>query len=94
MSFVWEVQCAHAPAARRILALKSNLRTLEEALGAILDVVGNDDYPLDEDLRELRLAYRNVVDGLPAITVPGGVSKPTNTAIGVPVGIEFLITEP
>jgi hypothetical protein len=41
-----------APAARRILALKSNLRTLEEALGAILDLVGNDDYALDEDMRD------------------------------------------
>jgi hypothetical protein len=40
------------PAARRILALKSNLRTLEEALGAILDLVGNDDYALDEDMRD------------------------------------------
>jgi hypothetical protein len=54
-----------APAARRILALKSNLRTLEEALGAILDVVGswNDDYPLDEDLRDelLRLVGQALV---------------------------------
>jgi amidase len=31
------------------------------------------------------------VTGFPAITVPGGYSKPTITAaIGVPVGIEFL----
>jgi hypothetical protein len=41
-----------APASHRILALKSNLRTLEEALGAILDLVGNDDYALDEDMRD------------------------------------------
>ena len=37
------------PAARRISALRSSVRNLEEALGSILDVVGNDDYPLDEN---------------------------------------------
>jgi hypothetical protein len=28
------------------------VRNLEEALGSILDVVGNDDYPLDENARD------------------------------------------
>jgi hypothetical protein len=40
------------PAARRISALRSSVRNLEEALGSILDVVGNDDYPLDENARD------------------------------------------
>jgi hypothetical protein len=39
------------PAARRISALRSSVRNLEEALGSILDVVGND-YPLDENARD------------------------------------------
>jgi hypothetical protein len=37
---------------RRISALRSSVRNLEEALGSILDVVGNDDYPLDENARD------------------------------------------
>jgi len=39
------------PAARRISALRSSVRNLEE-VGSILDVVGNDDYPLDENARD------------------------------------------
>ena len=38
-------------AARRISALRSSVRNLEEALGSILDVVGND-YLLDENARD------------------------------------------
>jgi hypothetical protein len=40
------------PVARRISALRSSARNLEEALGSILDLVGNDDYPLDEQVRD------------------------------------------
>jgi hypothetical protein len=59
-----------APAAQRILALRSNLRTLEEALGAILDLVGNDDYALDEDMRDelMRLVGQALVMAFTLIT--------------------------
>jgi hypothetical protein len=40
------------PVARRISALRSSARNLEDALGLILDLVGNDDYPLDEHARD------------------------------------------
>jgi hypothetical protein len=40
------------PVVRRISALRSSARNLEEALGSILDLVGNDDYPLDEQVRD------------------------------------------
>jgi hypothetical protein len=40
------------PGVRRISALRSSARNLEEALGSILDLVGNDDYPLDEQVRD------------------------------------------
>jgi hypothetical protein len=41
-----------APLARRITTLRSSTRNLEEALGAMLDLMGNDDYPLDEHARD------------------------------------------
>ena len=41
-----------APLARRISTLRSSIRNLEEALGAMLDLMGNDDYPLDEHARD------------------------------------------
>jgi hypothetical protein len=41
-----------APLARRISTLRSSTRNLEEALGAMLDLMGNDDYPLDEHARD------------------------------------------
>jgi hypothetical protein len=51
------------PVARRISALKSTARTLEEALGAMLDLMGNDDYPLDEHARDelMRLVSQALV---------------------------------
>ena len=49
--------------ARRISALKSAGRNLEETLGAMLDIIGNDDYPLDEVSRAelMRLMSRALV---------------------------------
>ena len=44
-----------APLARRISTLRSSTRNLEEALGAMLDLMGNDDYPLDEHARDERM---------------------------------------
>ena len=41
-----------APLARKISTLRSSTRNLEEALGAMLDLMGNDDYPLDEHARD------------------------------------------
>ena len=51
------------PVARRISALKSSARHLEEALGAMLDLMGNDDYPLDEHARDelMRLVSQALV---------------------------------
>ena len=40
------------PVARRISALRSSARNLEEALGSILDLVGNATNPLDEHARD------------------------------------------
>ena len=51
------------PVARRISALKVSVRNLEEALGSMLEVMGDDEYPLDEDARDelMRLVSQALV---------------------------------